>query len=72
LESAVTLQSLLPSLLAPALAERRRSFWRRLLDAIETRRQLKAEQQIRKSLRRHRGDHRDDFTRELGRRLLGQ
>jgi DNA-binding FadR family transcriptional regulator len=63
------------TLLSPAFvsaALERPSFWRRLVDAIETGQRRRAEQVITAHLRRHGGEHHDEFTRELERRFVGQ
>jgi hypothetical protein len=65
----MTLQPSSPSLFAPGPE---RSFWRRLLSAIMEGRQRKADEHLRDYLRRHRGEHPDEFRSELERRLLGQ
>ena len=66
----MTMQLLSPSFI-PATLERP-SFWRRLVDAIETGQRRRAEQVITAQLRRHGGEHHDEFTRELERRFVGQ
>jgi hypothetical protein len=55
----------------PAMFERP-SFRRRWGDAIEASQRRSAEQVITAHLRRPRGEHHDEFTRELERRFLGQ
>jgi DNA-binding FadR family transcriptional regulator len=66
----MTLQ-LLPRCRVAATLERR-SFWWRLIDAIEAIQRRRAEQVMRAHLRRHRGEPHNEFTRELERRFLGQ
>jgi hypothetical protein len=66
------LRTFSPSLFAPALKGRERSFWRQLLGAIMEGRQRKADEYVRDYLRRRRGKHPDEFRSELERRLLGQ
>ncbi len=68
----MTLQSFSPSLLAPAVAECPRSFWRRLLDAVAASRQRHAEQYVADYMRRHQGESRDGRARERERRFLGR
>jgi hypothetical protein len=68
----MTLQSPFPSLLASAANERRPSWWARLVALIVADRQRKADAYIVDHLRRHAGEHRDQFILELERRLLGQ
>jgi len=68
----MTLQSFFPSVLAPAVAERRPSWWARLMGPIVADRQRKADEYVADDLRRHRNEHRDQFIVELERRLLGQ
>ena len=68
----MTLHALSPSLFAPARDGRERSFWRQLLGAIMEGRQRKADEYLRHYLRRHRGEHPDEFRSELERRLLGE
>jgi hypothetical protein len=53
-----------------AMEDRRRPLWRRLTDAIMANQQRKAELVVRDYLRRHWGELRDDFVRELERRHL--
>jgi hypothetical protein len=65
----MTLQLLSPSLVAAT--RERRSFWRRLIDAIEASQRRRAEQVIMAYLRHHRGEQHDELTRELERRFLG-
>jgi hypothetical protein len=63
------------TMLSPAFvsaAFERPSFWRRLVDTIETGQRRRAEQVITAQLRRHGGEHHDEFTRELERRFVGQ
>jgi hypothetical protein len=71
-EATMTLQAFSPSIFAPAREDRERSFWRQLLGTIMEGRQRKADEYVRDYLRRHRGDHPDEFRSELERRLLGQ
>jgi hypothetical protein len=66
----MTLQLRSPSLVVTR--PERRSFWRQLIDAIEASQRRKAEQVITAYLRRHRGEHHDELTRELERRFLDQ
>ena len=66
----MTLHLVSPSRAAATLE--RRSFWWRLIDAIEASQRRRAEQVITAHLRRHRGEQHDEFTRELERRFLGQ
>jgi DNA-binding FadR family transcriptional regulator len=66
----MTMQLLSPSFI-PATFERP-SFWRRLIDAIEASQRRRAEQVITAHLRRHRGEHHNEFVRELERRFVGQ
>ena len=68
----MTLQAFSRSSFAPAREGRERSFWRQLLRAIMEGRQRKADECVRDYLRRRRGEHRDEFRRELERRHLGQ
>jgi hypothetical protein len=68
----MTLRASSPSLFAPAREGRKRSVWRQLLGAIMEGRQRKADEYVKDHLRRRRGDHHDEFRRELERRLLGQ
>ena len=68
----MTLQSLFPSLPASAAEEGRPSWWRRLIAPIVTERQRKADAYVVDHLRRHAGEHRNQFILELERRLLGQ
>lgn len=66
----MTLHLVSPSRAAATLE--RRSFWWRLIDAIEAIQRRRAEQVITAHLRRHSGEHHDELTRELERRFLGQ
>jgi len=68
----MTLQSFFPSLPASAAEEGRPSWWRRVIAAIMTERQRKADVYVADHLRRHASEHRDQFILELERRLLGQ
>jgi hypothetical protein len=49
-----------------------RSFWQRMIDAMEARQRRAAEREIAKHLHFRCGRHHDDFRVELERRLLGQ
>ena len=75
LETAMTLQSFAPNLVAAQIAPRRRTFWRRVIDAVAASRQRRADQEIARHVRRYRrelcGELARDFERELERRLLG-
>ena len=68
----MTLQSFFPSVLAPAVAERRPSWLARLIGPIVADRQRKADAYVADHLRRHASEHRNQFILELERRLLGQ
>ena len=68
----MTLQPLFPSLHVPAVAERRPSWWRRLIAPIVDHQQRKADEYLAHYLRRYPNEHRDQFITELERRLLGQ
>ena len=68
----MTLQSLFPSLLAPEVAERRPSWCARLIAPIVAARKRKADAYVADHLRRHAGEHRNQFIFELEGRLLGQ
>jgi hypothetical protein len=68
----VTLQSLFPSVLALAVAEHRPSWWARLIAPIVADRKRRADAYVADHLRRHAGEHRNQFIFELERRLLGQ
>jgi hypothetical protein len=70
----MTLQSLLPSLLAPAREERRhQSWWRTLIASFAADRQRKADEHVTDPRPSHQNsEQRDLFRVELERRLLGQ
>ena len=65
----MTLQLISRSVVAATLEHR--SFWRRLVDAIEASQRRRAEQVITAYLGRHRGEYHDELAREFERRFLG-